>query len=85
MGSFDGAEECELVWLYIQSNIENIRPRTNLRLQRDDGLILLRKLNGQQMDKKRKAIIKIFKYISFSTEISTNLKEVDFPDVTLNL
>ena len=37
------------------------------------------------MDKKRKAIIKIFKYISFSIEIQTNLKEVDFPDITLNL
>ena len=33
------------------------------------------------MDKKRKTIIKIFKDIEFSTDIQTNLKEVDFLDV----
>ena len=85
MGSFDGAEICELVGLYIQSNLENILPKTNFGLYQDDGLILLRNLNGQQMDKKRKAIIKIFKDIGFSIDIQTNLKEVDFLDVTLNL
>ena len=85
MGSFDGAEICELVGLYIQSNLENILPKTNFGLYRDDGLILLRKLNGQQMDKKGKTIIKIFKDIGLSIDIQTNLKEVDFLDVTLNL
>ena len=30
MGCFDGAEICELVGLYIQSNLENILPKTNL-------------------------------------------------------
>ena len=29
MGSFDGAEICELVRCYIQSNLENIIPKTN--------------------------------------------------------
>ena len=85
MGSFDGAEICELVGLYIQSNLKNILPKTNFGLYRDDGLILLRNLNGQHMDKKRKTIIKIFKGIGFSIDIQTNLKEVDFLDVTLNL
>ena len=74
MGSFDGAEICELVGLYIQSNLENIIPKTNFGLYRDDGLILLRNLNGQQMDKRRKTIIKIFKDIGFSIDIQTNLK-----------
>ena len=54
MGSFDGAEICELVGLSIQSNLENILPKTNFGLYWDDGLILLRNLNGQQMDKKKK-------------------------------
>ena len=47
MGSFDGTEICELVGLYIQSNLKNILPKTNFGLYRDDGLILLRNLNGQ--------------------------------------
>ena len=83
MGSFDGSEICELVRLYIQSNLENILPKTNFGLYWDDCLILLRNLNGQQMEKKRKTII--FKDIGFSIDIQTNLKEVDFLDVTLNL
>ena len=74
-----------LLGFYIQSNLENILPKTNFGLYRDNGLILLRNLNGQQMDKKGKAVIKIFKDIAFSIDIQTNLKEADFLDVTLNL
>ena len=58
MGSFD-----ELVGLYIQSNLENMLPKINFGLYQDDGFILLRNLNVQQMDKKRKSIIKIFKEV----------------------
>ena len=38
MGSFYGAEICELVGLYIQSNLEYILPKTNFGLCRDDVL-----------------------------------------------
>ena len=85
MGSFDGTEICELVRLYIQSNLENILPKINFGLYRGDGIILLRNLNGQKMDKKRKTTINFFKDIGFSIDIQTNLKEEDFLDVTLNL
>ena len=85
MGSFDGAEICEIVGLYIKSNIENILPKTNFGLYHDDGLILLKKLNSQQMDKKRKTTIRILKDVSFSIGVQTNLKEVDFLNVTLNI
>ena len=33
----------------------------------------------------RKNIMGVFKYIDFSIEIGTNLKEVDFLNVSLNL
>ena len=79
------ADLCELVELYIQSTLENILPKTNFGLYRDNRLILLRKLNGQQIDKKGKTVIKIFKDIGFRIDIKTNLKDVDFLDVTLNL
>ena len=42
-------------------------------------------INGQQTDKVRKNIIGVFKDIGFSFEITTNLKEVDFIEVSLNL
>ena len=37
------------------------------------------------MNKKRKAIIKIFQDIGFSIDIQTSDKEVDLFDVTMNL
>ena len=69
ISSFDGAEICEVAGLYIQSNLENILPKTNFGFYRDNGLILLRSLNGQQMDKKRKTVFQTFKDIAFSIYI----------------
>ena len=53
-------------------------------LYRDDGLIILRNTNSKQTDKMRKNI-SIFKSIDFKIEITTNLTEADFLDVTFNL
>ena len=51
----------------------------------DDGLIILRNCDGPTTDRIRKGIIRIFKQIGFKIEIKTNLKEVDFLDVTFDL
>ena len=85
MDNFDGVEIYELVGLYTQSNLENILPKTNVGLYRNDGLIFLRNKNGQEIGKKRNTIMKTFKDIGFSIDIQTNLKKIDFLDVTLNL
>ena len=85
MGSFHGTETCELVGLCIKSKLENKIPKSNFGLYQDNGLSLLRSLSGQLTDKVRKNIIGVFKDISFSLEVETNLKEVDFLDVSLNL
>ena len=85
MGSFDGAEVCELVGLYILFILNKDFNKMNTGLYRDDGLILLQNCNGQQTDKARKAIIKTFNDIGFNIDIQTNLREVNFLDVTLNL
>ena len=85
MGSYDGAELCELIGICIQSILTNILSKDNMGLYRDDGLFILRKINKQQTDSVRKKIISIFKNIDFKIEIVTNLTEVDFLDVTLNL
>ena len=61
MPSYDSAEISELIELYIQSNLEIIFPKTNYGLYQDDGLILLRNLNDQQMEKKTKTNITVFK------------------------
>ena len=84
MGSYDGAEVCELVGPFILSKLENIGKK-NTGLYRDDGLVVLRNMNAWGIDKIRKIIIKMFKDIGFQLEIKTNLKQVEFLEVTFNL
>ena len=45
----------------------------------------MRNENGPNTDRTRTGVIKIFKEIGFKTEIKTNLKVVDFLDITFNL
>ena len=84
-GSYDGAELCVLIGIYIQSLLINILSKDSMGLYRDDELFILRKINKQQTDRVRKKIISINKNIDFKIEIVTNLREVDFLDVTFNL
>ena len=85
MASFDGAEVCELVGLYILSTLTKKLGITNIGLYRDDGLGVLRNRSKRQIDIVRKNIIKTFKDIGFDIEIETNLKQVNFLDITFNL
>ena len=64
MGSYDGAEVCELVRPFTLSKLENIGKK-NTGLYRDDGLVVLRNMNAWGIDKIRKIIIKMFKDIGF--------------------
>ena len=50
-----------------------------------DGLIIQEYINGQQTDQLHKKIIKIFKKTGFKIDIETNLKIVNFLDLTFNL
>ena len=85
MRSYDGAEVCELVGIYILSALGQRIDKKDTGLYRDDGLIILRNCDGPTTDRIRKDIIRIFKQIGFKIEIKTNLKEVDFLDVTFDL
>ena len=55
-------------FVFSQTYTQVILPKTNFGLSWDDKLILLRNLNGQQMDKKKKSMIKTFKD-AFNTDI----------------
>ena len=85
MGSFDGAEVCELVGIYILCFLAKVINKKYCGLYRDGRLLILRNVNGQKIDQMRKNIIKIFKDIGFAIDIETNLKIVDFLDITFNL
>ena len=86
MGSFDGAELCELVGLYILHILGEKYGKHRIGLYRDDGLACFGYTSGPQADRIRKDFIKIFKEdFDLSITCETNLKAVNFLDVTLNL
>ena len=86
MGSFDGAALCELVGLYILHILGAKYGKHRIGLYRDDGLACFGYTSGPQADRIRKDFIKIFKEdFNLSITCETNLKAVNFLDVTLNL
>ena len=59
MGSYDGAETCELVGTYILSQLKEIPYGMNIGLYRDDGLAVLDQ-TPQKIEKIKKEICKVF-------------------------
>ena len=85
MGSFDGAELCELVGIYLLHKLSNIMPIQDTGLYRDDGLIAVPNANGRKMDVIRKKLHKCFREEGLKILVQINLIESNFLDVTLNL
>ena len=86
LGSFDGAELCKLVGLYILHILGEKCGKHRIGWCRDDGLTCLGYTSGPQAYRIRKDFIKIFKE-DFNRSITSerNLKTANFLDVTLNL
>ena len=85
MGSFDGAELCELVGLYLLDKLLPILGIANVGLYRDDGLAVIRSLSGRILDQTRKRIIEVLKSEGLTITIQTNLALTDYLDVMFNL
>ena len=58
MGSYDGAEICELVGISILKSLEDKIDKQDIRIYRNGGLMILRNTNGQKTDRTRKYISK---------------------------
>ena len=59
MGSYDGAEVCELVDLYIQYKLTSAYPNGNIGRYRDDGLAVFKNMSARSLDKTSKDFSKI--------------------------
>ena len=81
-GSYDRAEECELVGLLILSHMKHLN--LNFGLYRDDGCGS-NTLTPRQRENMKKDICKIFQSFGLQITIETNIKVVNFLDVTLDL
>ena len=84
MGSYGGAEVCELVGLLLLSRIQEKFPNAPIGLYRDDGLGALT-LTKRQFDKARKDLEEIFKKYGLRITVETALVKTDFLDVVLDL
>lgn len=87
MGSLDSAESLDLVGLFILYNltVHNEISLNNIGIYRDDGLMVGNNSTGSKVDKLRKWIHRVFKSLHLKVKINSNIKQVDFLDVTLNL
>ena len=83
MGSYDGAETCELVGCYLLSQLQSQRG-IKIGLYRDDGLAVC-DATPRETEKIKKHICKIFKDNGLSITIEANKHSINFLDVTFNL
>ena len=85
MGLFDGAEICELVGLFLLHQLCLILDKDDVGLYRDYGLAVLRNSSGPDAEKMRKKVTQAFRQHDLQVTVDTNLTQIDFLDVTLNL
>lgn len=83
MGSFDGAETCELVGCFILSQL-NAKYGNSIGLYRDDGLAVFDK-PPRDIECIKKDLCTTFNKYDLKITIEANKKIVDFLDVTLDL
>ena len=84
MGSFDSAECCDLVGLYLLQQIEDLKLDIDPGKYRDDGLAAT-ELSPDKTDDAKKKIKILYKNNGLKIKISANSYVEDFLDVTLNL
>ena len=85
MGSWEGAEVCELIAIFMLSLIGNKYDTKNIGLHRDDGLAIFKNTSDPQFEKIKKTFEKMFKNKGLDIIIKCNLKIVDYLEVSLNL
>ena len=85
IGSYDGAELCELTGLYILSIMDSKFGKEKKELYRDDGLGCFQNMSGPQLERIKKKICKIFENFGLKITTENNLHITDFLDATFDL
>ena len=82
MGSFDGAETCELVGSFLLSKLQHLN--INVGLYRDDGLAIT-SATPRDTENIKKEICRIFNSNGLRITIEANKRTINFLDITFNL
>ena len=83
MGSYDGAETCELIATYMLSLI-TAKFKNQVGLYRDDGLAVCR-ATPREIEKTKQEVSNVFKSNCLKITIEANKKTINFLDVTFDL
>ena len=85
MGAYDGTDVCELVETFLLDKISEKYDKNSIGLYRDDGLSVFKNKSGNQLERIKKNLQKTFKDFGLETVAESNLRIVNYLDVTLNL
>ena len=85
MGSYDGAEVCELVGLFILNSLAKKYGKERVGFYLDDGLIHLSGRSARLADKARKYLHELFEEFHLKITAEITHQFVNFLDVTFNL
>ena len=84
MGYFDGiVEVCELVGSFVLHQLSQLLEHYSVGFYRHDGLAILKRLSGPEVDRVKKKIMKVFKDCRLKITIKANLHILNFLDITL--
>ena len=85
MGGYEGAEVCELVGTYLIHKLSLKYKKNDIGLYLDDGLVTFKNFTGPKSEKVKKDIQNFFKENEVDILIQSNMKRVNYLDITLNL
>ena len=85
IGSYDEAEICELVGLFILNHLGKTFGKEKIGLYRDDGLAIIMNRSARLAVKTRKELHKVFEQFDLKITAEANLHVVNFLDVTFDL
>ena len=84
MSSYDGAEICELVGLFILNHLGKSFGKENIGLYRDDSSAIIKNRSASLADKTRKGLHKAFEQFGLKIRAELNLHVANFLDVTFD-
>ena len=85
MGVFDGAEVCELVGTFLLDKISKQHDKNSISLYCNDRLSVFKNKSGTQLERIKKNLQKTFSDFGLEIVAESNLRIVNYLDVTLNL
>ena len=84
MVSYDGAEICELIGVFILSKLKDTFGN-NIGLYCNDGVVLLDTKSGRLSDKARKDLTRAFNKLGLNITAQANQLSTNFLDITFDL